>query len=552
MKRILNYKALALSSLVFFACSTEDDLIEDWIVTADEEVEVEITGSAGSLDLSNYVSIGNSLTAGYTDGALSPAGQSASFPVILSSQFAIAGGGSFVYPDISSGNGFGGLDEDDNIKGRSFIDLDAAIAALAGEGSFGDVIKFSAGSALTTSSNTGAGLNNFGVPGARVIDLGVPGYGTLNPYYGAFQSSGTASILADAASANASFFTLWIGSNDVLGYAIAGGSAGEVFDPMNPATITDAGTFTAALGATLDAMGTTDGVILTVPPVTIIPFFQTVTSLSGGVNVIPEGSIDAATAGFLNSMEAYGEYNAGLSAAIALALIDEADSAFRAIQFTADVANAPVITDESLDILDISAAFMAPPGTVVLPQIRQAKALPTGQSDLFPLTALSVIGTEAVEGDPTSVYGVGVPVPDASTLTMDEQVNVITAYATFNAIIEGQAAARPNITLVDVRPLFADMYGLSAAQATGLALGAAAAAAADGEIGYTFQGAEYFPLELSTSTIYQSVWSTDGVHPNPRGAALIANEIIVKLNAEFSADIPLVNPLEYAPINAPL
>ena len=39
--------------------------------------------SAGSLDLSNYVSLGNSLTAGYTDGALFKASQQLSMPNLL-------------------------------------------------------------------------------------------------------------------------------------------------------------------------------------------------------------------------------------------------------------------------------------------------------------------------------------------------------------------------------------------------------------------------------------------------------------------------------------
>lgn len=544
MKKIYNKLTILFFAAIVFACSTEDDLVEDWI-----EVNEPAVPSAGNLDLSNYVAVGNSLTAGFADGALYPEGQDASFPNILAGQFLSAGGGTFVQPDISSGNGFGGL-SGAAARGKSFIDLPAALAAIAGTGSFGDVIQFTEGSFLTASSSTGSSLNNFGVPGARVIDLGTAGYGfptVGNPFYNAFASDPTtSSILGDAVSANASFFTLWIGSNDVLGYATAGGDE-------NISTITETADFQTAYGTVLASLtaGGAEGIVLNVPPVTIIPFFQTVTSLNGGVNVLPAGSIDAATAGFLNSASAYGEYNAGLGAAIALSLIDATDSAYRAIQFNADIANAPVITDESLDVLDISAAFAAPAGTVVLPQIRQAKVLPTGQSDLFPLTALSVIGTLADENNPNSVYGVGEPVPDASTFTMDEQVQAITAYATYNAIIEAIVSANPNVTLVDVRPLFADMYGLSAASATALQLGEDAIAAADGELGIEVGGINLVPLSLSQEELYNSVWSTDGVHPNARGAALIANEVIKAINATYGASIPEVNPLDYAPINAP-
>ena len=44
--------------------------------------------SAGSLDLSKYVSLGNSLTAGYTDGALFKASQQMSMPNLLAQKFA--------------------------------------------------------------------------------------------------------------------------------------------------------------------------------------------------------------------------------------------------------------------------------------------------------------------------------------------------------------------------------------------------------------------------------------------------------------------------------
>ena len=42
------------------------------------------TGSKGNADFSKYVSIGNSLTAGYQAGALFTEGQQNSFPLILS------------------------------------------------------------------------------------------------------------------------------------------------------------------------------------------------------------------------------------------------------------------------------------------------------------------------------------------------------------------------------------------------------------------------------------------------------------------------------------
>lgn len=535
MKNIYRIFSLFIATAVLVACSTEDDLVEDWI-----EVNELESPSSGTLDLSNYVAVGNSMTAGFADGALYPESQEDSYPNIIANQFLTAGGGAFVQPDITSGNGFGGVNGTE-ARGKSFISLEAAVAALAGTGSFGDVIQFTEGEFLSQSSNTGSGLNNFGVPGARVVDLTTAGYGfpdVGNPFYTAFASDpSTSSILDDAVSANASFFTLWIGANDVLGYAAAGGDE-------NLAQVTATADFQTAYATVLTSLTANgaQGIVLNVPPITIIPYFQTVTSLSGGVNILPAGSIDAPTATFLNSASAYGAYNAGLDQMVALTLITQEEADWRKITFTGDVANAPIITDESLT--DLSGFG--------LESIRQAKVDPTtGSSDLFPLTALSVVGTEAVPGNASSVYGVGVPVPDQYSFTMEEQVTAITGYATFNAVIDGIVSANDNVTMVDVRPLFADMYGLSAAQATALQLGEAGIAAADGALGIEIGGINLVPLSLSTTELYNSVWSTDGVHPNSRGAAIIANEVIRAVNARFNATIPEVNPLDFAPINAP-
>ena len=96
------------------------------------------------------------------------------------------------------------------------------------------------------------------MPGARSIDIVTPGYGAANGLFGAFQKGATSSVVGDAASANGTFFTLWIGSNDVLGYASSGGT-NDIFDPFNPSTITDADQFKASIKAALDAL-TANGV----------------------------------------------------------------------------------------------------------------------------------------------------------------------------------------------------------------------------------------------------------------------------------------------------
>ncbi len=538
MKIKFNYIFSAIFLFALTSCN-EDQVLEDWI--ADNPVAVPVTGDAGDLDLSNYVALGNSLTAGFTDGALYPEGQATSFASLLAGQFALAGGGSFEYPNISNGNGFGGVNGE-TIIGKAFIDVAAALEDPS------NAIQFTAGNALT--ANTVTGLNNFGVPGARIVDAVTAGYGMFNPFYGNFQSSAGASMLGDAVAANPTFFTVWLGANDVLGFARNGGTEtdgdqieGNQENATNPALLTSEANFSASLTATLDAMTANGakGVILNIPPVTTTPYFQIVTTLAGGVELIPITS--QAQADQING--AYADYNNGLDAAVLLGEIDQDEADRRYIEFALG-ANAPVITDESLTEADISAAFMAPPGSVILPNIRQAEA-----TDLFPLPALTIIGTEAEPGNPASVYGVGVAVPDQYTLTLAEQLAIINRYDAFNTLIADEAATRDNVELVDLGPMFADVLGINGTQAAGLKLSAAAQAAADGVLGIRVGGFDLVPLDLGDN-LFNSIFSADGIHPNPRGAALVANEIIRTMNSEFGSEIVEVDPLAQIGISAVL
>ncbi|MFL0062588.1 G-D-S-L family lipolytic protein [Tenacibaculum maritimum] len=61
--------------------------------------------TAGSADFSNYIAVGASFSAGFTDGALFKAGQKNSFPNIMSSKFAMANGEAFTQPLMNDNTG---------------------------------------------------------------------------------------------------------------------------------------------------------------------------------------------------------------------------------------------------------------------------------------------------------------------------------------------------------------------------------------------------------------------------------------------------------------
>ena len=94
------------------------------------------------------------------------------------------------------------------------------------------------------SNNVGGPFNNMGVPGAKSYHLLAPGYGNVagvaaglaNPYYARMATAADATVLGDAASVGATFFSLWIGNNDVLGYVVSGGSGTDQTGNLDPST----------------------------------------------------------------------------------------------------------------------------------------------------------------------------------------------------------------------------------------------------------------------------------------------------------------------------
>ena len=173
MKNI-KHIALSLLSIGFMAC--ENETLDDLRNRGQEEPVVLEDFNAGSLNASNYVSMGNSLTAGFADGALYKVSQENSTPAILAQQFQmLANGGTFTQPLTN-----------DNIGG-----LLAGGTPLPG---FGPRLVFDGSGPAPLSSIVGpiqpttdiilnnptGPFNNLGVPGAKSFHLLAPGYGDLN------------------------------------------------------------------------------------------------------------------------------------------------------------------------------------------------------------------------------------------------------------------------------------------------------------------------------------------------------------------------------------
>ena len=505
MKNILKY-TFAVLAVGFVSCEPEFD----------NPVTDDGFFSSGTADFSRYVAVGNSLTAGYASGALYITGQKNSYPNIMAEQFDFVGGGLFNQPLMN-----------DNLGGLLFngtqIAANRFVLSVDANGNPGPVPLEGTPTTEVTNKLSGS-FNNMGVPGAKSFHLVAPGYGNVagvatgaaNPYFARFASSESATVLGDAAAQNPTFFSLWIGNNDILSYATSGGSGVDQTGNMDPSSyggndITDPNVFAAVYSQQVDAlMGSgAKGVLVNIPEVTSIPYFTTVPT-----NAIP---LDAATAAQLNAN--FAGYNTQiLPGLVAAGVISAEEAALRMINFSAGQ-NYPIMTD--IDLTDLSQILQGPPFDLpaqtagLLGQLRQVKA-----EDLIVLTASSVLGSTPDPNNPQGIMGVTIPLPNQLVLTTTEQARVKNATMAYNATIQGLASAK-GLAFVDAK---AELARLS-----------------DG-------GIPYDGGLLTSQFVTGGAFSLDGVHPSPRGYAYVANLILKAVNNTYDATVPSVHVGEYPTI----
>lgn len=493
-------KKIILSAIGFAALSMVSSCKTDF----DRDVQ-NVSVSSGSASFAKYVAIGNSLTSGYRDGALYIDGQNESYPSIIAQQMARAGGGTFTQPMMPNNTG-------------GFTDL---FAASGGTDFYGKLtLSVAGGSFSPNPSAPGANLdiiggagkyfNNMGVPGAKSYHLVAAGYGNpaylslgkANPYFVRFATSATTSVLADAVAQKPTFYSLWIGSNDVLSYATSGGSGVDRTGNLDPTTygsndISDPNVVKSVINSvisTLKTAGSTKGVIANIPYVTTIPYFTTVPAQ-------PIAGLTSAQVSALMGATAYGGYNAGLAQAKALGYLSAAEYQQRLISFTAGaVANGAVIVDK--DLTNLSA--------LGIPSYRQTTA-----SDLILLPAASVLKTGG---------GTSTALADKYVLTSTEAARVKTATDAYNTAIASLATT----------------YGLAFMDAN------AAMAKLNSNSGIVYDAVKY-----TAAYVTGGAFSLDGVHPNGRGYAIIANEYIKAINNTYYSTLPLVNPNNYTGVSFP-
>src|SRR5690606_29379380 len=114
-------------------------------------------------------------------------------------------------------------------------------------------------------------------------------------------------------------------------------------------------------------------------------------------------------------------------------------------------------------------------------------------------------------------YGSQTPIPDKYILDAIEIQEVTNAIFNFNEIIESLANAK-GLALVDAHSLIKEFES----------------------------GVSYDAVNYSTAFVTGGLFSLDGIHPNSRGHAIIANAHIDAINEKFHAKLPKVNVNDYA------
>ncbi len=518
--RNIKYVMLSAVLIGFTACNNDDS--NEVVIEATPELNV------ADLNLSNYVAVGASFTAGFSDNALFKASQEKSFPKILSEQFAQGGGGSFTQPLMN--DNFGGL-----AVGGTRITEPRLVFGGAGPVALESLIGPVTVTTDIAINNPSGPFNNLGVPGAKSFHLLAPGYGNLanfpaaaNPYF--IRMTGTtpnASVLEMAMAQSPTFFSLSeIGGQDVLGYALSGGESNP--DASNYSPITPSAVFEASYTALVDGLTANGakGVVANLPYITSLPHFTTV----------PHKPLDPSNPDFgpqiplLNSI--FGALNQ---------IYDGLGQPNRKVVFSETAASAVVIRDETLaDVsaqlegaLNASPTFPAFIGQFGLPEeaapmVAQLLGQAYGQTrqateeDLLVLPSSSVIGTvntssvaalmgaglsQQLAGQ-FSIEGITLPLADKWVLLPSEQNEIKAATDAYNATIQSVADAK-GLALVDFKSI------LQKASTVGIS---------DGD------------FILTTALVRGGLVGLDGIHLTSRGYAVMANKFLAAIDAKYGSN----------------
>lgn len=412
----------------------------------------------GSADFGRYIAVGNSLTAGYADGGLFREGQLNSYPSIIAKQMEAVGGGTFAQPlfteEQSDGSG--------HLILTGFTPEGTPITKVEGtKNAVKGVVAIPGFGNVTLYTKYSGDINNYGVPGIKLQQIAFAPYGNLNGFFERLlpgnPPTNTTTYLDFVTAKPFTFFTNWLGNNDALGYATTGGAGDVLTDKSQFSQL-----YNLAIGK-LTANGQ-KGAVATIPDVTAVPYFNTVTV----------GAI--------------------------LAAVQKANPTVAALYINARSSNSPSVGTYAARAATASDKIIL---TFDTKKIGQPVATPFGNLP-YGLTPFSPIETQYVL--------------DYNEITLAREYVL-----SYNTTIKAAAAAK-GLAVFDAYTF------LNSLKDKGLVI--------DG-------------VNVNSSYISGGIFSLDGVHLAPRGYAIVANEFIKAINAQYKSTIPTVNTSAYNGVKFP-
>ncbi len=441
------------------------------------EIDAPIKNStSGTANFSRFVSIGNSITAGYQSGTIYQSGQMYCYGNLIAQRV----GTPYEIPYVS----------DPGLGGRMEIQSLSPFT-----------IYYNQSSGSLLNSNYPAPYNNLGIPGALLYDVLYAKNSTTcasfvfsntpNPYFDVILRGKGTTQIEQALSLAPTFITIWIGNNDVLGYATSGGTS--------PATPTDPTTqFGPLFGGIAQGLAqfktqasANFGVAIgNIPNVAAIPFFTTVGPQVASNPLVKWWQIRLM------------QQAAGLPATGLIYASHEGGT------------NLGGLLPYKIGFAD-SAALLQAATLITLKGSSYAPLLgkPTGKfyRDLNIPLPLGVDTTKLFGFDPQN------PFPDPLVLDQDEITTANNAVTAFNTIISNIVGSLNQqgipSALVNINSVFNEFIA----------------------------GKNVNGINFKTTYVSGGLFSLDGVHPSSQAHGIVANEFIKAINTKFGANIPLVD-----------
>jgi hypothetical protein len=212
----------------------------------------------------------------------------------MAQQMKFAGGGEFTQPlfSVAQKNGSGYV----RYGGLSSTGTPNLIPVTTELGIRGQTTI--AGIPVTLYTKFTGDVNNYGVPGIKLRDVKFAPYGNFNGYFERLLpgNAGTnnTTYLDFVTAKDFTFFSNWLGNNDVLSFATSGGT-GDALTPKAD--------FNSLYSEVLDKLTVkgAKGIVATIPDVSAAPYFNTVTvaAVLAGVNAVRPANIPAFTTMFI-------------------------------------------------------------------------------------------------------------------------------------------------------------------------------------------------------------------------------------------------------------